>query len=151
MSDLTQVMEDDQVHVQLRMQQEDTENQTEGAVHLNFLTNLWRFIRELEDEEDKALEGFAYKDVQSLPTSIRDKLDQDRREWMQKGGNVYLAVSVEAIAEDSEYVDRVEHRFRNQDRISFLNHDDEALVEEEPEEGTPDDEEQDQEEEVEEE
>ena len=138
-TDLSQVKDEDQVHVQLRIQQEDTENQTEGAVHLNFLTNLWRFVQESDDGEN-AMEGFAYKDVQSLPTAIEDKLTEDMTEWMGQGGNVYLAVPVEAIAEDSPYVDRVEHRFRNQDRISFLNREEEAL-QEETEDGTPDQEE----------
>jgi len=126
MTDLSMVEDDEQIHLQLRMVQEESENKSQGAVHVNHLTQLWRFINE---EKGRALEGTAFGSYEALPDFLKDQISDHDQDWLRRGGNLYLTAPVADLAEHNDYVDRVEHRFRKQDKLSAYNYDEEALEE----------------------
>ena len=137
-TDLEQVRdEDEQIHLQLRMVQEESDNKSEGAVHVNHLTQLWRFV---DEDEGRAINGTAFGSFEALPEALKSQISEKEKDWLEKGGNVYLTAPVQEVAEHNDYVDRVEHRFRKKDELSAYNYNEEAL-EEDAEEGKPEEEE----------
>lgn len=113
-------------NVQLRQIQYDQENKTEGAIHVNLLTELWRFYNE---DKDSPINGFAVDGVENLPPSVQERLSDEQVEWLEKGGNVYTQAEVQEFIDMVDQVDGVIHRFRDSDSVSFNNQDEEALQE----------------------
>lgn len=97
------------VNVQVRRIQQDSDGQTQGAYHLNLVTNLFRFI---DEDSDSPVTGFAVRDFESLPESAKDSITEDDKSLLEDGRHLYLQVNIEEITEMVDMIDTVDHRRR---------------------------------------
>jgi len=107
---------DERVNVQLRMVQQESENQTEDAIHINQVTNLWNFV---DEDKDTPVTGFAVAGFENLPPSLQNQLDEERKDWLKAGGNVYMQARVKEFVDMVDDIDRAENRFREGDSLAF--------------------------------
>lgn len=97
------------VNVQVRRIQQESDGQTQGAYHLNLVTNLFRFI---DESDDSPVTGFAVRDFESMPESAKDSITEEDKSLLEDGRHLYLQVKISEIVKMVDEIDTVDHRRR---------------------------------------